>query len=360
VAWTQAARPQPGAPANPSADAIPSAPLARRYAQHLLDYAAQRGIDPAGLFGDEPVFARQRAQGRWNNHHLALISRHLKERTGDDFWGMLDGRAPRHAIRFACEVCTLSETLEAGLLRAFRSVALSCQGLRVGLERDGDGASLWMQVEAGDERNVQLICEWSLWQWRHMAQWFIGAEIPLTEAAFPGEPIGAPEDYETPFGLRRRFATGQARLRFPAAVLALPIVRTPHDLDLFYQRSVIPLSYSPEAPSLTSSLVKAALRARLRHSGDVPTLEGLAAEYGVCGQTLRRRLISEGVSYRSLKAQVRQEIAGQHLRGDGQATLSEVAARAGYAEPNSLTRAIRGWTGLSAAEFRRRLGAAAD
>jgi AraC-like DNA-binding protein len=71
-------------------------------------------------------------------------------------------------------------------------------------------------------------------------------------------------------------------------------------------------------------------------------------------QTLRRWLAAEGHSYRSIKAEVRNLVARHHLaRPD--ATLSEVAIRAGFAEASGFTRAFRSWTGMNVSQFRQSL-----
>lgn len=61
--------------------------------------------------------------------------------------------------------------------------------------------------------------------------------------------------------------------------------------------------------------------------------------------------MDEGVSYRSVKDEVRRSVALRYLE-DPSVPIGEVSFRAGFAEPNGLARAIRVWAGVSPSEYR--------
>jgi AraC-like DNA-binding protein len=84
----------------------------------------------------------------------------------------------------------------------------------------------------------------------------------------------------------------------------------------------------------------------------IPTMEELAKEFGVSGQTLRRGLKTEGTSYRQIKAEARREVVLSNI-SDTTLTLSQISVLAGFAETNGLVRAMKAWTGLSPSAFRR-------
>jgi AraC-like DNA-binding protein len=70
-----------------------------------------------------------------------------------------------------------------------------------------------------------------------------------------------------------------------------------------------------------------------------------AAALHLSPRTLRRRLAEEGTSFQQVADTLLQELAVDLLRQD--LSVTEVAARLGYAEIASFTRAFRRWTGLS-------------
>jgi AraC-like DNA-binding protein len=88
------------------------------------------------------------------------------------------------------------------------------------------------------------------------------------------------------------------------------------------------------------------VRAVLRDRPNAPpTLGQVAATLHLSTRTVRRHLAAEGVSYRSLLDEFREQLAADLLR-DGALTVEEVAQRLGYAETASFTHAFRRWTGV--------------
>jgi AraC-like DNA-binding protein len=325
--------------------------LPRHYAEILLRVAEARGIDCAALFGDQPATRLQGRGARWSAYELGVVSKTLKTVSGDEMWGMGQARVPRGSLQFACELFTLSSDLGDALGRAFRFFLYSTDGVRFELEDDGENATIVMELPGPETEVSGVLYEWWLWFWHFTAQWMIGMEAPVVRVEFPHKPIGTREDYDTTFGPNWRFEAQAAQISFPASALRRRIVRSLADVDGMFRKTAVTLRRPPELPLSFRTRVTAALLDHLKAHRVMPTIEALAEEQGVCSQTLRRRLRAEGASYRALKAEVRRELAQRYIREDG-ATVTEVAARTGFAEANALTRAVRSWTGLSMAEFR--------
>lgn len=72
---------------------------------------------------------------------------------------------------------------------------------------------------------------------------------------------------------------------------------------------------------------------------------GAAAEtFGLAERTMRRRLVSEGVSYRQILEQARRDACYLYFL-EGKRSLSEIATKLGYSELSAFTRAYNGWRG---------------
>lgn len=108
------------------------------------------------------------------------------------------------------------------------------------------------------------------------------------------------------------------------------------------------------------SALEAALRSRLRVLLPVgqATPAQVAPLLGWSERTLHRRLAAEGVSFKRVLQQLREEEA-LRLVADPGCALAEVAARLGYAEQTSFTRVFRQWTGLTPGAWRRQQGGGA-
>jgi AraC-like DNA-binding protein len=83
----------------------------------------------------------------------------------------------------------------------------------------------------------------------------------------------------------------------------------------------------------------------------VPSLDEAAAKLGLTSRTLRRHLLAEGASYRTLVEEFRADLAREYLRTMRLST-KEVAFLLGYQDTAAFRRAFRQWTGRTPGEFR--------
>jgi AraC-like DNA-binding protein len=75
-----------------------------------------------------------------------------------------------------------------------------------------------------------------------------------------------------------------------------------------------------------------------------PTLERMAASFGMSERTLRRKLVDEGMSFRDLLDLVRKDLCRLYFM-EGTRSLGEVALLLGYGDLSAFTRAYKNWTG---------------
>ena len=93
------------------------------------------------------------------------------------------------------------------------------------------------------------------------------------------------------------------------------------------------------------------VRSRLRHQpGELPSMQTVADELHIDPRTLRRRLVSEGTSFRALVDEVRRGLAIELLEQD--TPVEQIAKRLGYAETGNFTHAFKRWEGIAPSHFR--------
>jgi AraC-like DNA-binding protein len=102
--------------------------------------------------------------------------------------------------------------------------------------------------------------------------------------------------------------------------------------------------------------VRAAIRDQLEH-GEL-SLRTIARRLATSTRSLQRHLELEGLAYQQLVETTRRAEAQAHLL-DRRLSVSEVAARVGFAQPSSFTRAFLRWTGKTPQAFRRAIAAGA-
>ncbi len=142
--------------------------------------------------------------------------------------------------------------------------------------------------------------------------------------------------------------TGGLVLRIPDSVMDRPFPLTAG----VRRRGPIPAGWGPLRGD--GSYTGSARRALESMLGEpTPTVERLAAAAGVSIRTLQRRLGAENVTFSALLEDVRRAEALRELGRHG-ATIGEIAARLGYTQQTSLTRAVRRWTGVPPRQHRAR------
>ena len=158
--------------------------------------------------------------------------------------------------------------------------------------------------------------------------------------------------YEAVFGIRPRFSQSVNRSRLSSALLDLPLPQAhPATAALCEQLCRQLLDERNESPG-----VSARVRARLMQTpGRLPSMEHIAAEWGMTSRTLRRHLLQEGMTFRELLDEVRVALACEMI---GRANMGhrEVADRLGFNDSSAFIQAFRRWKGVTPSEFRRAMG----
>ncbi len=171
------------------------------------------------------------------------------------------------------------------------------------------------------------------------------AEIHVTH----GETQFATE-YERLFGARVRFRQTVNRLVFPRHLMEL---RNPFAdpelcelLELYAQRRLMRLSGGRH----TWEQVREALVYNLL-SGKI-TLTELAAQLAMSPRSLQREIAGNGMNFRALLDQTRQERALALLQ-DEDLSIGEIGARLCYSDLSAFSRAFQRWTGRSPQQYRK-------
>ncbi|WP_415753960.1 AraC family transcriptional regulator [Pseudomonas leptonychotis] len=95
--------------------------------------------------------------------------------------------------------------------------------------------------------------------------------------------------------------------------------------------------------------VRACLEAQLP-TGE-PSAERIAQTLHLSLRSLQRHLADEGCNYENLLAEIRHNLALQHMR-DPHCSISEVAYLLGFADTSSFSRAFKRWTGQTPSQYR--------
>ncbi len=91
-------------------------------------------------------------------------------------------------------------------------------------------------------------------------------------------------------------------------------------------------------------------------SEGLPKMADIARGLGLSARSFHRRLTEHGVTFQTLTAETRRELALGMLR-ENQYSLAEIAFLTGFSEQSAFTRAFKRWTGETPASYRKKQSA---
>jgi len=175
--------------------------------------------------------------------------------------------------------------------------------------------------------------------------------IPIKAVSFVfPPPAGGARRYTEIFGVEPVFEAGENTIGLDPSVLDLPLPQADEHTTAIAQAQCRELLARRHARAGLAGRVRDQLVAR---SADPPDLGQVAAALNLSDRTLRRRLADEGVSFRGLLDEIREQLA-EELLVTGGLPVAAVAQRLGYLEVSSFSQAFRRWKGVSPRAYRAR------
>lgn len=200
---------------------------------------------------------------------------------------------------------------------------------------------------------------------RHANEYVLGAFVTLGRLLLPNHATvfsaiyfqhDAPSDpkllhkYLNFFQCPVYFGESQSSVVMPADVLRTPMRHGDAFMkDLLERHALQQLKQRQQEPSLADTVKH--LIAGMLHEY-VPDKERIAAQLGISGRSLHRRLQLAGTSYRELLDEVRLDIAKTHLL-DNNDSLADVADLLRFSTHQAFIRWFREHTGSTPGDFRR-------
>lgn len=186
--------------------------------------------------------------------------------------------------------------------------------------------------------------ELSVATYARLARQILNEPALLRVVEFRHQPRFAVEKYEAAFGCPVHFSKPHTRAEIAARQLFRP---SPHShpalLEAASARYRQPSDWMAERKVhlangyfyLSNALDKSP-----------PTLDRMAASFGMTERTLRRKLVEEGLPFRDLLDRVRQDLCRLYVIEDKR-PFGEIALLLGYSDLSAFTRAYKRWHGIA-------------
>lgn len=185
--------------------------------------------------------------------------------------------------------------------------------------------------------------------------WLSNEFLPIIRLEFQHQEPSYAEDYKYMFsGAPVVFGAKQNAIFFGQSNLQLSNLRTERDFEDISQDFYLRLiELSPHGVS-ASVRVRLWLEGQMRNGRSDTGIDCIASEWQVSAQTLRRRLAREGTTFKSLKEEVRRDMAIAMIE-QGRESVESIAFNLGYSEASPFIRAFGKWTGMTPLAYKKLL-----
>jgi AraC-like DNA-binding protein len=311
---------------------------------------ARYGRDPAEALGKAQVQADllKSRDARVTAAQFEALAGHAMRELDDEALGWFARRLPWGSYGMLCRASITAPNLEVALKRWCRHHRILTEDVLFELAINDETAAISLR-EQRDLGPLREFCLVTLLRYvLGYSCWAIDSAIALRAAEFRYSEPGHVSVYPTIFCKSVRFDAARTCIIFDKRYLALPLKRSPADLDRML-KGALRLTVLPYRRDRL--LVERVSRLLRNARGRVLGAEDVASELALSTRTMHRRLRDEATSLRELKEEAKLELAKEALMR-GRAPIKRIAELAGFRSEKSFSRAFRSWTGASPREFR--------
>ncbi|WP_211441190.1 AraC family transcriptional regulator [Collimonas humicola] len=318
------------------------------YVRLLYEYLEKRGVAAAALLGVAAPEAADRGSLRYPVAAWRTLLQRAAEYLQDPLLGLHLGQTitPAHfgVMGYVLLACP---SLGAALARTlqYQRLLYDVNPMRSSVE----GSDLLLEWGVDQGRPGPLVDECAITALLQLTHNATGRRIVATEIRFVNPAPADVQPYREWFGCPVLFDQPETSIRFPQALLALPL-RQPDTvlLNVLERQADDLLAQLPPSDDFEQAVRRCI--ARLVREGQ-PELDLVANELHVSARTLHRRLAAAGINFRELRESIRQRLAEDYL-ADPRLQLGEIAQLLGYSEQSAFTRAFRRWSGQAPYAYR--------
>jgi AraC-like DNA-binding protein len=293
-------------------------------------------------------------EARFEIHEFARLQGLALDLTGDEALGLhVAEHATDAAFDLVAHLAMHAPTFREGLelCAQFQRLLMDDSSLR--LDDTGGVTTIHYEFARCEPRSDRMHAEFVMGGILRMSRAFAGRKVNPRGVAFDHPRPGHHREYIRMFGESVRFAQPWTCIEFDATILD---ARNLHQHPQLYSVLRSEAERSLERLASESGSAERLRRYLLsRPPARIPDMMAAARDLGMSPRSLRRRLASEGTTYRALVQSALEESAG-HLLRDPRKSVQETAYALGFSDAATFHRAFKRWTGLTPKEYREKAG----
>ncbi len=328
------------------------------FVRATLKHAVRRGLDPTALLRQNRISPRllKESDARISIERYADLQVSTMLAMQDEALGYSSRRMPVGCWAMMCHAVMGSDTLGQAISRYCRFFQLFEFDFQPVLLEDGDEARVRLEAVGADDSQSggidPFLSEVVLFNTHRFASWLVQEHLPIQVVQLTSPPSAEAQDYRRMFLANPvEFEQAQTQLVLARSLLDKRVTQSETSLRHFLRHPLLIMLTQDYATNSWTTRVRHILRRRLL---EMPELNDVAVDLDIHPQTLRRRLSTEGTTFKEIKNQVRRDTA-LHFLGKQGLSIEEIAHRAGFSESSAFIRAFKGWTGVTPYSYRKGL-----
>ena len=328
-----------------------------RFAKSLLKLAIQRQFDVNSILINAGVDFNpldDAAPDHISAIHYSRIYQQILTLLQDDSFGMPAGKGiSAGAFRMMCYSIIHCDTLYKAISRLcefFEVFYDSVMQLKMHIH-GGVVTISYPEYKLPENEKWQAGEAYALALWHRFFSWLIAMPIELNTVKLISPNSGNDERHKRLFGVVPMFSAKKNGFSFNSRFLELPVAQNEQSLKDFLRTAPYQMMVEPQQAENSELVSKVKRVMGFDLSKGFPAFEVVADALNVSPPTLRRHLRKEGVSYQSLKDQLRRDAAVAYLSRP-ELSVSAVSALMGFTDPSAFHRSFKKWTGLTPGQYR--------
>lgn len=335
------------------------ATISSYYFRTCVQGARRRGADVGVLMERAGISPEDANDPNWRGsvESMARLVRQICASLDDEFMGYAEAPVRSGAFGMMAQLAMPSASVLEALCKGLRFYRIVSDAIQTRLDLDGEDLHLTVDVKRPDLDEKHYFLEFWMITWHRFACWMAGEVIGLRAAQFTYErPTEYFEEFKYLFPCHHRFGAAANRITMEVSAIMGPVKRDQDEFREMIARAPLDIMTIPGIDSSIARRVRMLLGSPRGGAISPCSMTVIAGRLGIAPHTLRRALRREGASFSMVLETVRRDTAIRKLLRT-RATVEEIAAELGYAEPRSFTRAFRKWTDTSPMKYRRQFDA---
>jgi len=240
-------------------------------------------------------------------------------------------------------------SLEVAMRRAAHTFRLLQHDVALHYAREDALAGFTLQFSDAEVAHRHIAHDVLMRVFWHMLAWLKGDRLPPRRVDFSYDVPQWGTFHTIMFPCQVQFGQTRSAVWFDAAALNAPVRRDEAALRALIENAPGNFVLPHPCDYATRAQVRAVL---LQREPEWPDMDAVAGRLYMSISTLQRRLAAEGITFQTLKDQIRKDLAIERLN-TGTLPIAELAAQLGFADTTAFNRAFKAWTGTTPGSYRR-------